>query len=239
MIRFQIRQWAAWAAGLETRAHWLEWLAAPFALDSSGVPPLAEMPAMMRRRIDPMGRAALQAAYWAQGAMPTGPVVFASRWGEIARSVTMLQELARGEALSPTAFSLSVHNASSALYSIARQDRANYLAVAGGEFSAEAGFVEALGLLADGAPQVLVVCVDGPLPEPYATQADASCQLPLHAWACLLERAEASGGLSLRATSGSDAGARGALPADLAALQFLTGRASELRRDGWLWTRHA
>lgn len=238
MIKFQIRQWAAWASGLETTAQWLDWLAAPAPLGSGGVAPLAEMPAMMRRRIDPIGRAALQAAFWAQGSLPTGPVVFASRWGEIARSVAMLQELARGQALSPTAFSLSVHNASSALYSIARQDKANYLAVAAGEFSAEAGFIEAQGLLADGAPQVLVVCADGPLPEPYAAQGDNASLLPLHAWACVVERVNI-GGLSLQACLPVERSEDRALPADLAALQFLTSGAAELQRRGWCWTRHA
>jgi hypothetical protein len=121
------------------------------------------------------------------------PVIFASRWGEIARSLTLLQQLAGGEPLSPTHFSLSVHNASGALYSMARQDKQNYLAVAGGEHSAEAAFCEALGLLDDGASQVLVAHVDAPLPEAYAAlgQIEPETADPaLIAWACVLARPE-------------------------------------------------
>ncbi|WP_431049723.1 beta-ketoacyl synthase chain length factor [Roseateles sp. L2-2] len=197
--RFRVVRWAAWAPGLASRDAWRVWLASPAPLAAEGQPPLSEVPAMMRRRIDPLGRAALQAAWWAQGTPEEGagamPVIFASRWGEIARSLTLLQQLAGGEPLSPTHFSLSVHNASGALYSMARQDRQNYLAVAGGEHSAEAAFCEALGLLADGAPQVLVAHVDAPLPEAYAAlgQIEPSTADPaLIAWACVLAPADDS-----------------------------------------------
>lgn len=196
--RFRVVRWAAWAPGLDSREAWRAWLASPTPIAAEGQPPLAEVPAMMRRRIDPLGRAALQAAWWAQGTPEEGagamPVIFASRWGEIARSLTLLQQLAGGEPLSPTHFSLSVHNASGALYSMARQDRQNYLAVAGGEHSAEAAFCEALGLLAEGASQVLVAHVDAPLPDAYAAlgQIDPSTADPaLVAWACVLARPEA------------------------------------------------
>ncbi|NCT82770.1 MAG: beta-ketoacyl synthase chain length factor [Comamonadaceae bacterium] len=234
MTDFQVSRWAAWAPGLQTQTAWSAWLAAPtWPLPAGeGQAALAEVPAMTRRRIDPLGRAALQVAWWAQGEAPTGPVVFASRWGEIVRSVALLRELARGEPLSPTAFSLSVHNASSALYSIARGDTANYTAVSAGPASAAAGVCEALGLLAQRASQVLVVSVEAGLPEPY--QDFEPHPGPLRAWAVLLERAEQ--GLRLQATApGPDAAG---LPPDLAALHFLTGEAPLWRQNGWLWSRH-
>lgn len=212
----------------------MDWLRAPQPVTSDGVPPLTEMPAMMRRRIEPLGRVALQAAYWAQGDAPTGPVVLASRWGEIERSVGMLEQLAAGEALSPTAFSLSVHNAIGALFSIARKDRNNYQAVSAGEFSAEAGFAEAAGLLADGAPQVLLVYFDAPLPEVYAAFEETA---PFaHAFACLLSRAEA-GGISL--SSGmAQTPTPDDLPPGLQVLRFLLNDTVEMRRHNWLWQRH-
>lgn len=248
MQHFHVIRWAAWANGLETQADWRAWLAAPRPLAEGGQPALADMPAMMRRRMDPLGRAALQAAYWAQGEQAgRAPVVFASRWGEIARSLLLLQQLADGEALSPTHFSLSVHNASSALYSMARQDRSNYLAVAAGPCSAEAGVTEALGLLADGAPEVLLVVFDAPLPPAYAAQGDAlgagQQDAMLHAWACLLGPAQPAQGLSLRALPPEPTmPAAPGLPGGLAVLDFLSGAAPQLRRTSpqgsWLWERH-
>lgn len=240
MKNFLVRRWAAWAPGLQTQEAWQAWLAEPtWPLSTAdALAPLAEVPAMTRRRIDPLGRAALQAAWWAQGAAPTGPVVFASRWGEIARSVALLRQLSLGEPLSPTAFSLSVHNASSAVYSIARGDTANYAAVSAGPASAAAGVCEALGLLSDGAPQVLVVSVEAELPEPY--QAFEQHPAPLRAWAALLEPAER--GLSLEAVAPGEANPSEELPPDLAALRFIVGDEPHWQQcspqGGWLWSRH-
>jgi hypothetical protein len=233
---FRVARWAAWAPGLPDPAAWQAWLAAPAWPLPAGdaVAPLAEVPAMTRRRIDPLGRAALQVAWWVQGAEPTGPVVFASRWGEIARSVALLQQLSLGEALSPTAFSLSVHNASSAVYSIARGDTANYTAVSAGSASASAGVCEALGLLVQGERQVLLVSAESALPEPY--QAFDGCAGPVRAWAVLLELAEQ--GLRLQACAPGRDDPTELLP-DLATLRFLTGAAPHWRQHGWLWSRDA
>ena len=239
--RFRIEHWAAWAPGLATEAAWRDWLAAPVQLQGDAAPPLGEMPPMMRRRIDPLGRVALQSAYWAQGDQPiTGirPVVFASRWGEMARSVALLEQLAAGEPLSPTSFSLSVHNAISALYSIARKDTANYIAVSAGEHSVEAAFIEALGLLADGAGQVLIVYFDAPLPECYAAFRPAGQLQFSHAWAALLTGCEQSG-FSLKTASTEVMPAPNLLPPGLGPLEFLLGSAPQWQHGNWLWCRHA
>ena len=88
---------------------------------------------MQRRRIERLGRMAIQAACWCQEAEESGvPLVFASRHGDVARSMELLEALAADEPPSPTTFGLSVHNAIAALYSILRRDRGNYVAVAGG-----------------------------------------------------------------------------------------------------------
>jgi hypothetical protein len=79
------------------------------------------------------------------------PLVFASRHGDVARSMDLLGALASDQPLSPTGFGLSVHNAIAALYSIARGHRGNYLALAAGQATVEAACLEAAGLLADGA----------------------------------------------------------------------------------------
>jgi len=246
MSSFRVSRWAAWAPGLPDTADWQRWLLTPdiAALAGDATPPLTELPPMTRRRIDGLGRAGLQAAFRAQGPAPTGPVVFASRWGEIARSVALLDSLTQGEPLSPTTFSLSVHNAAGALYSIARQDRANYSAVSAGACSAAAGACEALGLMADGHAQVLLVSVESALPAPYSGF-DHAPGLPVRAWAALLE----AGGplrLSSRAGTTDDAAPRalvdaaiGALPEDLQALAFLAGHAEQVPQGSWLWSRDA
>ena len=150
-IQFTIAEWAAWAPGLETADAWRVWARQPFPPHGQGTPALGEVPAMQRRRIDRLGRMAIQTAYWCQRAEAEGiPFVFASRHGDVACSVELLESLSRRETLSPTSFGLSVHNAIAALYSIVRGERGNYLALAAGHATPEAALVEAAGLLGDG-----------------------------------------------------------------------------------------
>jgi len=175
MIEFSIVDWAAWAPGLSERSQWLGWAEAPYLPHGGDTPALAEVPAMQRRRIERLGRMAIQTACWCedgQGADSDVPLVFASRHGDVARSMDLLGSLAASEPLSPTGFGLSVHNAIAALYSIARGHRGNYLALAAGQATVEAACLEAVALLADGAREVRVVVYESPLPEVYATFAD-------------------------------------------------------------------
>ncbi|MEW6562763.1 MAG: beta-ketoacyl synthase chain length factor [Pseudomonadota bacterium] len=197
MVRFSVEQWAAWSPGLPNKQSWLEWVEAGQDTLPVGeaLPALAEMPAAMQRRADKLGRAALQSAYWCDDEPdPSCPLVFASRYGEMQRSVELLEQLAAGEPLSPATFSVSVHNAVGALLSIARGQAGNYTAIAAGEETVEAAFSEALGLLGDGAPAVTVVytmrrcprrttafperakpCMPGPAAFGSRMQADSVC----------------------------------------------------------------
>lgn len=189
---------------------------------------------MMRRRVERLGRIALQATYWCQSDQPACPVIFASRYGDLGRSIELLQELAQGQPLSPTSFSLSVHNAIGALYSIARGDTGNYSALAAGADTVPNAFVEVAGLLADGAKAVLLIVYDDALPtlyQPFAERVDAA-----RAWACRIVPAEAEH-LSLcvrQVATKTDS----VLSEDLQVLRFLTGVQAELQLGNWHWQRH-
>ncbi|HXU94445.1 MAG TPA: beta-ketoacyl synthase chain length factor, partial [Gallionella sp.] len=159
---------------------------------------------------------------------------------EIARSVGMLEQLAAGEALSPTAFSMSVHNAVGALFSIARENRSNYTAIAAGDETVEAAFTEALGLLADGASHVTVVYYEAPLPPVYA-QFDDQASFT-RGWACRLALAK-SGGFSIESIEPPAPSDDGGLPSDLGILRFLLASDAPsfthaAGSRGWQWSRH-
>jgi hypothetical protein len=243
-VRFSIERWAAWAPGLNDHAAWFAWLRQPGPISPGEDPLLLEMPAMIRRRMERLGRVALQAAYWGQGDCTPCPLVFASRRGDIQRSVQMLRQLAVGETLSPAAFSTSVHNAIGALYSIANAYTGPYTAVAAGEETVEAAFVEALGQLADGEPSVLVVYYDEPLPPPYDVFEDGIEFTRAMAYRIRLSE---SGGFSLEsgpAVSGEATDTAARLPADLAVLDFLAfgaehQHAHTVGARRWVWSRHA
>lgn len=243
-IEFSVAEWAAWAPGLHSREDWQAWAQAPFAPHGDGTPALGEVPAMQRRRIDRLGRMAIQTAYWCQHAEAAGiPFLFASRHGDVACSVELLESLSRQETLSPTSFGLSVHNAIAALYSIVRGERGNYLALAAGLATPEAAMVEAAGLLADGAPEVLVVIYDAALPSVYADFRDEPD--PFHAWSWRVAPAGRDG-VALRLGCGAAAGtdpspAAPPLPHSLDVLRFLLAGQGELRHRvdavDWTWQR--
>ncbi|ODP32542.1 hypothetical protein A9762_22585 [Pandoraea sp. ISTKB] len=85
---------------------------------------------MLRRRLSPLARLALSVASNCGPLPPACRIVYASQHGEIARTTQMLEALTQGELPSPTAFSLSVLNATPGVLSIAREDRSAINAVA-------------------------------------------------------------------------------------------------------------
>ena len=250
-VSFSVASHTAWAPGLDTAAAWLEWAHGRADMNTAVADPkVAKMPPMLRRRASATGKMALEAAYAClpEQAVPSDlPVIFASRHGECARSVELLQELARHAPLSPTSFSLSVHNANGGLWSIARGDRSNNIAIAAGSSTVEHALIEACGLLADGAPQVLLVMADNPPPEVFAAYAD--CAEQSFAWAWLLQAdADANTGerlsLSWTAEDGETASATDvAAPGGLDILRFFLRRDAELTRVAggrcWRWSRRA
>lgn len=243
MIEFSVVDWSAWAPGLTSKEDWLAWSQAPALPQGDDTPALSEVPAMQRRRIERLGRMAIQAACWCEQPDDGGqvPLVFASRHGDVARSMELLDSLCADNGMSPTAFGLSVHNAVAALYSIARGHRGNYLALAAGRATVETACVEAYGLLADGAPEVRVVIYESQLPPVYAGFADEPD--PYYAWCWRLARADRSGArLSLNWGAADADSPAAALPHGLEAMRFLlAGDASlQLAADGqrWTWQRH-
>jgi hypothetical protein len=241
-LRFSISAHSAWAPGISSPEAWQEWAETPHRIGEGPDPSVRAMPAMLRRRASVLGKMALEVAYDCLDGRTGVPTVFCSRHGEVARAVELLTELAQGQALSPTGFGLAVHNASAGLFSIARADRANHIALAGGAATVEHGVLEACGLLADGAPEVLLVVYDCPLPEPLARFEDADEQP--YAWAWLMTPA-ANDVVSLALSAAgevADAPAR-AMPAGLDVLRFhLRGATRHEHLNGaqrWTWTRHA
>lgn len=247
-LQFDIRAWAACAPALQDASDWRAWSRAPWLPEGADLPALAAMAPMLRRRVNTTGRAALLPAYdlaAGEDAPDALPAVFASRHGDSHRAFEMLNELAAAQPLSPTAFGLSVHNAIGALFSIDRHDPSNMQAIAAGRDTVENALVEACGMLADGAPEVLVVCYDTPLPQPYLDFADEpQC---LFGWAWRIgkpEEGHAAFSLeivdpgSLPATPTGDA----LLPHGLEVLRFMLSDDQTLTHRGehavWRWQRH-
>jgi Beta-ketoacyl synthase, N-terminal domain len=238
-LRFAVDCWAALAPGLSTQQQWLEWFRHPGPVARDFVPDLAWVPAGLRRRVSPLGRAALNVLASCQPPQSC-PAVFASRYGDLDAIAGLLAQLHREEVVSPMGFSLSVHNAAMGVYSIARSDRMATTSIAVNEDLAEAACFEALGWLAAGTDQVLVVCCADAVPPPYEVT-DGAEQFR-HAWACRL-RVVASGGISLVPTDGCESATSvdQVASASLRALSFLIGthRGDLVSGSGrYRWQRH-
>lgn len=240
-VSFSILGHAAWAPGLAAAEEWAAWAAAPAPapIAHAGEPGVRAMAPMLRRRLGQLGKMALDVAYTALGERTGVPTVFCSRHGETARAIALLDDLARGVPLSPTAFGMSVHNANAGLFSIARGDQANHIALAAGSGTLEHAVIEACGLLADGEPAVLLVAADCPLPEAFAPFADRAEQP--HAFAWLMAADGGTERLSLQWAASDAAEDHGGLPGTLDVLRFYAAGAPQLERVAgrrrWRWSR--
>jgi hypothetical protein len=179
-IHLNITQWAALAPGLSCRSDWQQWASGNKDIaDSIGKLDLPQIPAMLRRRLSPMGKAALWCAYQLVDNPSDHACVFCSQHGEVARTMQLLDDLAQQQPLSPTAFSLSVHNAIGGIHSIARKDTSNITAISAGPDSICAALLEARALLEQPqCQQVLCLVYDTPLPPP-CNQFDQTPEFPL------------------------------------------------------------
>lgn len=241
-VSFSIASHAAWAPGLATPEAWNAWAAAPFRILPGGEPPVARMAPMLRRRAGFLGKMALEVAYECLDGRSGVPTVFCSRHGEVGRAAELLTDLAHDRPLSPTSFGLAVHNASAGLFSIARADRANHIALCAGAATVEHAVIEACGLLADDAPMVLLVAYDAGLP-PMLAQFEDCAEQP-HAWAWLMvPAAERRIGLTWHGDAGDGAPAFEDNPGALDVLRFQLSGERRLQRSAgqrrWTWTRDA
>lgn len=101
-----------------------------FARDE--LPKLEWVPKMQRRRLSAFNKMALHCMYTASNQNHALPIVFSSRHGDLNKTSLLLDAIANEEELSPTSFSMSVHNASVGLYSIFTGNQSAYNSISAG-----------------------------------------------------------------------------------------------------------
>lgn len=170
---FAIRNWSAWAPGLDSPGAWERWAEENAEIPmADAAPDVRDLPAGLRRRLSRLGKMALRVA------MDVNPdfsprVVFSSRNGNVTQMLGLLESLARDEPLSPTAFGMSVHNSLAGMLSIISGNRESHTALAAGSESFCFGLVEAITTLnEDPSSPVLLLHADEPLPEFYSPFGD-------------------------------------------------------------------
>lgn len=225
---------------METEAAWREWATGRSDGLETTASNVAPMPMSLRRRISPLGQAALRCA-WGLPDAAQARIVSASRHGEFRRTMSILETLVQGETVSPADFTLSVHHALVGLLSIAQGNRNGHIAVAAGPDSFGFGFLEAVSCLQERpAEPVIFLYYDEPLPPPY-DQFDSTEGQPL-AIALSLSSSGAGESLLLSAATPRDVTGMESLPG-LEFLRFLLTQAPEAswqgERQQWHWRRRA
>jgi hypothetical protein len=159
-----------WLPGYPSAAAWSTRQADPQATAPLG----RSLGRTNRRRAGPLGRAladaAAEAAAQAAVDLATAPTVIGSAIGEAATMIGLLDQLWRGEPMSPAAFTVSVHTAASGLISISNCNRGFATSIAADHGTPAAALLEAIGLVQTRGCAVLVACADETIPTSLTTQ---------------------------------------------------------------------
>jgi len=143
-------------------------------LDLKALPKLDWVPPMQRRRLSKFMKMALYCAHHSSkdSNLPM-PMVFSSRHGDFHKTTKLLGAVSMDADLSPTDFSMSVHNAASGIFSILTENHESMNTVVAGKGTLFMAMIDAYARLTSGVHHaVLVVHCDQVLPEPYLTYAD-------------------------------------------------------------------
>lgn len=242
MLTFVVRDWAAWAPGLEARDAWERWCRAPSPLTGRGSPPVDFLPPLFRRRCSPLTRLMLHVAYAACGPDGIGawPMVFASRYGELALTLSLLESLARFEPLTAAGFSHSIHNTQVGLFSISARNREMATALSAGADTFPCSMLEALALTERaGGGATLVVIADEPVPSVFEAFDDDFTST--YALALVIERAGAGPRVGLVPSNGETPARRSSWPQAIEFLRWLLSEEPALTlgtRRPWTWHRY-
>lgn len=239
MLSGSVKRWAAWSPGLDGREAWEAWCRAPGPLAADGSPAVQFLPPLLRRRCSRLSKMVLEVAFACASREELSGVstVFASRHGDTATNIVLLECLARGQPISPTRFSHSVHNAPAGLLSIAAGNCLASSSLAGARGTFAAGFLEALLLLHrhDGRP-VMLIAADEPVPRPFDAFRDEP--VAAYALALLLERGD---DLGFRVARAGETPRRPEWPVALEFVRWLSTSEPALTVEGegsrWTWVR--
>lgn len=170
-LNFKVESWSAWASSIGQKHQWIEWANHnPLGVENCEPFDVSRIPAMKRRRMSSLSKMATSIALECLDGFVEKPVcVFASKNGELTRTMKIIHAMINQEDISPTDFSLSVHNTASGLLSIQTGNKEPFTSVAAGDESFVYGMLEACLLMSRFPTKpVLLVYLDEPLPNPIA-----------------------------------------------------------------------
>ncbi len=168
-INFNIIKWFALCPTTAEKNGWnLLAEKQPLCLGVLNESPVDLIPPMLRRRMSSLSKLAVQTATQLSLGTDIDYIVFASRHGELTRTVKLIEDILAGNDASPILFSQSVHNTAAGLFTISTKQAIPVCSLAAGENTLHSALIEASCYLQEHPrDKVLVVNFDEPLPEPY------------------------------------------------------------------------
>lgn len=168
-LSFDIVNWSALAAGLATQADWTQWAKSPVAIKLDvTIPRNTHLPMMMARRLNKGSRLAVEVGLqMLASCVSIDALVFSSMHSELERNLKILQIIAARKNVSPTDFTMSVHNAAVGSMSIAAGSVLPASSISAGVDSFQQALIEVHAFLASGYDEVLLVDSGGNIPAFY------------------------------------------------------------------------
>ena len=156
---FHVKRWCGWTPALNSSADWISHFKENSGeisniFEGEASPSIDFLPLALRKKLSQLTKVSLHLAQHCltEEERAVTPTVFASRHGEGAVTIEMLEAIAASEGVSPMGFSRSVHNTPSALFAIASGNTAPSTSIAAGKATFRASLTEAV-LQATCAPQ--------------------------------------------------------------------------------------
>jgi hypothetical protein len=157
-----------WLQGVDDPMQLLLWAHQKRSLPNQWIPPIPSYyPKNQLRRLSPFSRVILYALSNAQALTKNYPLVFASQHGDLEKTVALIKQSALGEDLSPTQFALSVHNATTGLFSIATHNTAPTTTISAGKNTFIEGCIEASMQCQQEEQSVIYTYCDFDIPKEY------------------------------------------------------------------------
>jgi len=238
-INFNITKWFALCPGVAQTNGWCSLSEnQPLCLGVLNEPSVALIPPMMRRRMSSLSKLAVQAAIQLSLDNEIDYIVFASRHGELTRTVKLIEDIIAGNDASPIIFSQSVHNTAAGLFTIAIRQAISVCSLASGENTLHSAIIEA-GCYLQEHPQdrVLVVNFDEALPAPYQ-----SFELQNYQSFALGLLLESGHEFQVKAKQGSQVN-EAPYPQAFSCIDYLLNNNKSMtissKRNSWVWERSA
>jgi hypothetical protein len=170
-LKFSIESWSAWSESKPEKKDWQAWANGQYFSADLSEPDVNFVPAMKRRRMSRLSKMVFATANDCVHELQVKPLcIFASRHGELTRTLKIIQAIVSGGDVSPTDFSMSVHNTALGLFSIFKENPQPSSMVVAGEVTFGAALLEAHTYL-QRFPDVpvLLVYADEPVPLPLVS----------------------------------------------------------------------